>query len=155
MEKQQTDLARVDEIIAEYGADGSVLIQVLLDVQKEYHWLSRTCLAHVSERLKVPLPKVYQVATFYKAFSLTPRGRHTISVCLGTACHVRNAPLLLGRISQKLALQPGKTTPDGRFTLLTVNCMGCCALGPVLSIDDTYYSNPAYTKFDQILEKYE
>jgi NADH-quinone oxidoreductase subunit E len=154
MADERTNLARVDEIIEEYGGGQSVLIQVLLDVQKEYHWLSGECLAHVSERLKVPPPKVYQVATFYKAFSLVPRGRHTISVCLGTACHVRNAPMLLGRICQKLALQPGKTTKDNRFTLLTVNCMGCCALGPVISIDDTYYSNPSYPQFDKIFEKY-
>jgi NADH-quinone oxidoreductase subunit E len=155
METEQATLERVDDVIEGYGGGSSVLIQVLLDVQKEQHWLSPKCLSHVSQRLKVPLPRVYQVATFYKAFSLVPRGRHTISVCLGTACHVRKAPMLLGRICQKLELQPGRTTPDNRFTLLTVNCMGCCALGPVISVDDAYYSNPSYKDLAGILAKYE
>ena len=147
-------LEEVDRIIAHYGADRSALIQILLDVQREYHWLSAACLAHLSTRLQVPLARVYQVATFYKAFSLVPRGRHTVCVCLGTACHVRRAPMLLDRVSRKLGLQPGQTTEDRRFTLLTVNCMGCCALGPVVAIDDAYYANPSYADLDKILGKY-
>jgi NADH-quinone oxidoreductase subunit E len=144
-------LGEWDRIVAHYGGDRSALIQILLDVQREHHWLSAACLAHLSARLQVPLARVYQVATFYKAFSLVPRGRHTVCVCLGTACHVRRAPMLLGRVSRKLDLQPGQTTADRRFTLLTVNCMGCCALGPVLSVDNAYYSNPTNTELDAIL----
>jgi len=151
---EDLDLAHVDRIIERHGCCRSALIQILLDVQQEEHWLSEECLSHLSRRLQLPLSRVYQVATFYKAFSLVPRGRHTVCVCLGTACHVRHAPLLLGRVSQKLGLRPGQTTEDRRFTLLTVNCMGCCALGPVISIDADYHSNPNYAELDKILNQY-
>jgi NADH-quinone oxidoreductase subunit E len=149
-----TSLSELDEIIDSYGAQRSALIQVLLDVQKKKHWLSPESLEHISQRLDVSLPHVYQIATFYKAFSLSTRGRHLITVCMGTACHVRGAPTLLDRISRKLGVKPGKTTKDGRFTLLTVNCLGCCALGPVLAIDETYHSNPSDADFDSVLGLY-
>ena len=154
-ENEQQLLDRIDQIIARNDGKRSALIQVLLDVQKEKKWLPEEYLLHVSRRLNVPLPRVYQVATFYKAFSLTRRGRHLITVCMGTACHVRRSPMLLDRVCQKLGVAPGKTTADDRFTLLTVNCMGCCALGPVLAIDETYYSNPSAAQFDKILGTYE
>jgi NADH-quinone oxidoreductase subunit E len=143
--------SEIDDIIDGYGAQRSALIQILLDVQKRQRWLSKENLQHVSERLGVSLPHVYQIATFYKAFSLAKRGRHLITVCMGTACHVRGAPTLLDRISRKLGIKPGTTTRDDRFTLLTVNCLGCCALGPVLAIDETYHSNPSDADFDSIL----
>ena len=154
-EKHEPMLEKIDEIIDFHGPNRSSLIQVLLDVQKHNRWLPKEYIAHISNRLKVPLPQVYQVATFYKAFSLTRRGRHLITVCMGTACHVRGAPVLLDRISQKLGISAGKTTDDSHFTLLTVNCMGCCALGPVLAIDDTYYSNPSSKEFDKIIRRYD
>jgi NADH-quinone oxidoreductase subunit E len=144
----------IDPIIDRYEGKRSSLIQVLLDVQKDRRWLSEEALRHVGARLGVPLPQVYQVATFYKAFSLTRRGRHLITVCMGTACHVRGSPMLLDRVSQKLGIRAGKTTSDDRFSLITVNCMGCCALGPVLAVDDTYYSNPSAAEFAKILKKY-
>ncbi len=152
---EQILLDRINHIIDHYDGKRSALIQVLLDIQKEKKWLPGETLRHVSARLEVPLPQVYQVATFYKAFSLTPRGRHLITVCMGTACHVRGSPMLLERISQKLGIRAGMTTDDDRFTLLTVNCMGCCALGPVLAIDETYYSNPSASDFRKILGQYE
>ncbi len=145
----------IDPIIDRYGGRRDALIQVLLDVQKEKRWLPGEVLRHIGARLEVPLPRVYQVATFYKAFSLRPRGRHLITVCMGTACHVRGSPVLLDRVSQKLGIRAGATTSDDRFTLLTVNCMGCCALGPVLAIDETYYSNPSAAGFNKILGLYE
>ena len=154
-EKEQGLLDKIDHIIDRHGGKRSALIQVLLDVQKEKKWLPAECILHISSRLNVPLPQVYQVATFYKAFSLTPRGRHLITVCMGTACHVRGSPRLLDRVSQKLGVAAGKTTQDDRFTLLTVNCMGCCALGPVLAIDETYYSSPSASDFKKILSQYE
>jgi NADH-quinone oxidoreductase subunit E len=147
-------VSEIDDIIDGYGAHRSALIQILLDVQKRQRWLSKENLEHVSERLGVSLPHVYQIATFYKAFSLAKRGRHLITVCMGTACHVRGAPTLLDRISRKLGVRPGTTTRDDRFTLLTVNCLGCCALGPVLAIDETYHSNPSDADFDAILAHY-
>ncbi len=145
----------IDQIIDRYGGERGSLIQVLLDVQKEEKWLRGEVLQHVSARLDVPLPRVYQVATFYKAFSLTPRGRHLLTVCMGTACHVRGSPVLLDRVSQALGIRAGATMDDRRFTLLTVNCMGCCALGPVLAIDGTYYSNPSTSELKKILRRYE
>ena len=145
----------IDRIIDGYGSKRTALIQVLLDVQKEEKWLSGEALRRIGARLDVPLPQVYQVATFYKAFSLTPRGRHLVTVCMGTACHVRGSPRLLDRVSQQLGIRPGRTTDDDRFTLLTVNCMGCCALGPVLAIDDAYYSNPSPSGLKGILRRYE
>jgi NADH-quinone oxidoreductase subunit E len=151
----QSSMTEVDEIISRHGGKQNALIQILLDVQKEERWLSEECLRHIGERLDVPLPRVYQIATFYKAFSLTQRGRHLVTVCLGTACHVRGAPTLLDRISKELGVRPGKTTDDSRFSLLTVNCMGCCALGPVMAIDGTYYSNPANSDFGKILGAYD
>jgi len=147
-------MSDIDEIIDGYGCKRSALIQILLDVQKKQRWLSKENLEHISVRLGATLPHVYQIATFYKAFSLTKRGRHLVTVCMGTACHVRGAPTLLDRISRKLCIQPGSTTRDDRFTLLTVNCMGCCALGPVLAIDETYHSNPSDADFDTILDLY-
>jgi NADH-quinone oxidoreductase subunit E len=146
--------AQIDNIIDRYGGERSALIQILLDMQKELRWLSRDALGRVSDRLGVSLPHVYQIATFYKAFSLTERGRHLVTVCLGTACHVRGAPTLLDRISRKLGIKAGGTTGDGRFTLLSVNCMGCCALGPVIAIDESYFSNPSNSDFDRILGQY-
>ncbi|MDD4889764.1 MAG: NAD(P)H-dependent oxidoreductase subunit E [Phycisphaerae bacterium] len=148
-------LDRIDRIIDRYGGQRSALIQVLLDIQKEDKWLAEESLRHVASRLNVPLPQVYQVATFYKAFSLARRGRHLITVCMGTACHVRGSPRLFDRVSQKLGVGPGKTTHDGRFSLLTVNCMGCCALGPVLAIDEDYHSNPSAADLGRILSQYE
>jgi NADH-quinone oxidoreductase subunit E len=148
-------LEDIDRIIDRHHGRRSALIQVLLHVQKMNKWLPEECLAHVSRRLNVPLPQVYQVATFYKAFSLTRRGRHLVTVCMGTACHVRRSPALLDRVAGKLGVKPGQTTDDDRFTLLTVNCMGCCALGPVLAVDDDYYSNPSAADFGRILSKYE
>jgi NADH-quinone oxidoreductase subunit E len=147
-------LALVDKIINRYGGERGTLIQILLDLQKENRWLSGESLEHIAERLHVPLPRVYEIATFYKAFSLTERGRHLVTVCLGTACHVRGAPTLLDRISRKLGIKAGGTSSDGRFTLLTVNCMGCCALGPVIAIDESYFSNPSNSDFDRILGQY-
>jgi len=144
----------VDRILEQYEYESNYLIQVLLDIQKMNRWLPEDVLLYVSEKLEVPLPQVYQIATFYKGFSLNRRGEHTIAVCQGTACHVRGASPLLEKVTQKLQIAPGKTTEDNCFSLLTVNCMGCCALGPVLAVDDTYYSNPSAAEFAKILKKY-
>ena len=138
-------LSKTDEIIDKYRGDKSALIQVLLELQRENHWLSEGALKLVSKKLDVPLTRIYHVATFYKAFSLVPKGRHLVSVCLGTACQVRGAPLLLDKVIEILKVKPGETSSDGRFSLDTVNCLGCCALGPVMVIDGKYYSK-LYTK---------
>ena len=142
---------KVDEIIGKYGGDRGALIQVLLDIQLENRWLTKDALKQVSQGLSVPLTQVYYVATFYKAFSLMPKGRHLVSVCLGTACQVRGAPSLLDKIIEKLKRKPGETSKDMRFSLHTVNCLGCCALGPVLVVNGKYYGKPSTTEIGQIV----
>lgn len=109
----------------------------------------------VSKRLDVPLSRIYHIGTFYKAFSLVPRGRHTVLVCTGTACHVRGAPTLLDRVKEMLHLNPGQTTNDMKFTLNTVNCLGCCALGPVIVVDGEYHGKPTAADLRRIFEKCE
>ena len=130
--------------------DRSALIQVLLDIQRENHWLAKDALKQVNQRLGVPLTQIYHVATFYKAFSLVPRGRHSVSVCLGTACHVRGAPRLSDKVIETLKIKPGQTSTDMRFSLDTVNCLGCCALGPVMVVDGEYYSSPSTEELKRI-----
>ncbi len=109
-----------------------MLIQVLLDLQDSLGWLPREYLAEVSRQLRVPATRVYQVASYYKAFSFAPRGRHSIKVCLGTACHVRGAGRVVEKMETDLGIARAETTPDLKFTLETVNCVGCCALGPMV-----------------------
>jgi NADH-quinone oxidoreductase subunit E len=145
-------LNTVDQIIDRYGADKEKLVQILLDIQDEERWLSKTTLERTSERLGVPLAYVYNVATFYKHFSLVPRGRHSMSVCLGTACHVRGANRLLDRVKAVVGVGPGETTPDEKLSLTTVNCLGCCALGPVMVADGEYLSNPTAKEIERLVE---
>lgn len=141
---------KVEGIIDNYGGDRGALIQVLLDIKLENQWLTKDALKQVSQRLGVPLTQVYHVATFYKAFSLVPKGRHSVSVCLGTACQVRDAPRLLDKVIETLKIKPQETSGDMRFSLDTVNCLGCCALGPVMVVDGEYYSKPTMKEIEQI-----
>ena len=129
------DNDRIDQIIDKHHGEPSYLIQVLLDIQSEHHWLPREALERVAERLQVPLTRIQHIATFYKAFSLVPKGRHEIHICVGTACHVRGAPRILDAAQELTGIKPGETDLDLKFSLQTVNCLGCCALGPVLEID--------------------
>ena len=133
-------------------SSGSALIQMLLAIQAQNNYLPEDALIWVSRQLAVPLTRVYNVATFYKAFSLKPQGRHLVSVCMGTACHVREAPRLLDKVTDTLQINPGETTRDLQFSLTTVNCLGCCALGPVMMIDDKYYSNPSAEELKELFE---
>ncbi len=149
------ELRDIDAIIDKHNTDKSRLIQILLDVQEKYGWLPKLSLMWISERLEVPIARIYTIAEFYKAFSLAPRGRHLIRVCMGTSCKVRGAEAILDRIQRILGIERGKTTPDGKFTLETVNCLGCCALGPVMTIDGKYYGNLKIREIDEILSKYD
>jgi NADH-quinone oxidoreductase subunit E len=148
------ELRHVDEIIDKHGRDKGALIQILLDINAENHWLPKTSLLWVSERLEIPLSQIYHIASFYKVFSLVPQGRHIIQVCLGTACQVRNAPRLLDRVLTALKISSPGTDKEQKFTLTTVNCLGCCALGPVMVIDENHYSNPSSEQLTQILANY-
>ena len=145
----------VDSILDKWSNNGSSLISILLDIQSRYNYLSKDALIRVSERLHIPLIHVYSVATFYKSFSLKPRGKHLITVCLGTACHVRGAPEVLNEIENQLNINVGETTPDNNFTLETVRCLGTCAIGPVVTIDGEYYGQMNSKKIHSILKKYE
>jgi NADH-quinone oxidoreductase subunit E len=142
----------VSKVIRNYQQDKDKLIQILLDLQSTLGWLSQEVLMEVSEQLEVPITQVYQIASYYKAFSLMPRGRHIIKVCLGTACQVRGSPRLLDTISAMLNLKPCETSEDMRFTLETVNCLGCCAMGPVVVVDETYHTKPSPSDLRKLLD---
>jgi NADH-quinone oxidoreductase subunit E len=144
----------VNKAVEEYQYDKSMLIQILLRLQKNFGWLPMEMLLEVSKQLEVPLNQVYQVATFYKAFSLSPRGRHLIRVCMGTSCRVRGAPTILEMLQSLLSIEAGEVTTDGRFSLETVNCLGGCALGPMMIIDGEYYGNLKLLALKKILSKY-
>jgi NADH-quinone oxidoreductase subunit E len=150
MKQMVQELAKIDQTVDKYHGDRNCLIQILLDIQRENRWLPRDALIWISEKLDIPLSQIYHIATFYKAFSLIPQGRHSVSVCTGTACHVRGAPRLLEKVTNTLKIRPGETSNDLRFSLSTVNCLGCCALGPVMVVDDEYHSNPAIEEMEKI-----
>ena len=149
------DMERVDRIIDKYGAEPGSLIQVLLEIQAENHWLPAKALDRVAQRLQVPMARIRHVATFYKAFSLVPKGRHRIHVCMGTACHVRGAPRLLETIQEITGIRPGETDLELKFSLETVNCLGCCALGPVMEIDGRTHGKVSSSEVAEVLKGYE
>lgn len=130
------------------------LISLLLDLQKKFNYLPEHELERIASEQNVPLTRLYSLATFYGAFSLKPKGKYVIKVCMGTACHVRGAGKLVDRLQQLLMVEPGKTTPDNNFTLETVNCVGTCAIGPVIVINDKYYGKMTSSKLEKVLEKY-
>ncbi len=132
------DIKRVDAIVDAHGCNRDSLISILQDVQAEYCYLPEDVIRRVAVRLRLPVIQVYGVATFFKAFSLKPRGEHLVHVCLGTACHVRGAPAVLDEVKRQLDVEAGETTRDMKFTLETVNCLGACALGPILVVDGKY-----------------
>ncbi|MCX7029625.1 MAG: NAD(P)H-dependent oxidoreductase subunit E [Spirochaetes bacterium] len=145
---------RVDEIIDSYGGGREWLIMVLQDAQKAFNWLPEPVLHRVSTRLDVPWAEVYGAASFYKAFSLEPRGRHIVQVCVGTACHVRGAQRILDELERRLDIPAGSTTKDGLFTIETVNCLGACALGPIVTVDGEFHGSMTAAQVPRLLEKY-
>ena len=148
------DLRVVDEIIQKHEYKKGSLIQILLDTQTKMRWLPRHVLKWVSIRLNIPLSNIYTIANFYEAFGLEPRGDHLIQVCEGTACHVRGSSELMERVSSLLGIKPGETDSEQLFTLKSVHCLGCCALAPVLKIDDQYYSSPKVTRLKKLFDEY-
>jgi len=128
------------------------LLSILQDVQAECGYLPEERLREIAVMLGKPLIDVYGVATFYKSFSLKPRGRHLIKVCLGTACHVRGATRIIEETRRKLGIEPGETSDNGDFSLETVMCLGCCAIGPVMVVDDKYYGQMSPTKIESALK---
>src|SRR5512136_29981 len=151
----QMDSGFVCEIIERHGYQKASLIGILQDIQAKMNYLPRKALVQVARSLDLPLTHIYEVATFYKAFSLEPRGKHTIQVCLGTACHVRGGSRVLDYLENRLEVRSGETTKDLSFTLESVNCLGACALGPMMVIDKKYFGKINTNKIESILKKYE
>jgi NADH-quinone oxidoreductase subunit E len=148
MRPAKSELAR---LTAKAAGRKRALIQVLQDIQDRFHWLPPEALEHVADALGVPLVQVYGVATFYKSFSLKPRGRHICTVCLGTACHVRGGGAVLEQFERKLGIAAGETTPDGAYTLERVNCLGACALAPLAVVDGRTYGQMSEAKVEALL----
>jgi NADH-quinone oxidoreductase subunit E len=153
MKQVEIDVDRVKEIIARNPQKASSLIAILQDLQREFHFLPPEGIKETSRALGVPLSKVYSVATFYNAFSLEPRGEHTCRICMGTACHIKGAPLALEQAETYLKIKPGQTTEDLKFTLEVVNCVGACAMAPVVIIDDKYYADVRPDRMIRYLER--
>jgi NADH-quinone oxidoreductase subunit E len=155
IKKAAMDTDRIDQIIDKHQGEASSLIQVLLEIQSDHHWLPKEALERVSERLQVPLTRIHHIATFYKAFSLVPKGRHEIHVCMGTACHVRGAVRVLDTVQDLTGIKPGETDLDMKFSLETVNCLGCCALGPVMVIDGKTHGRLVPAETADVLKGYD
>jgi NADH-quinone oxidoreductase subunit E len=149
------DSKQVDQIIDGHNGDPSELIQILLEIQTQENWLPPEALDRVSSRLEVPLTRVKHIATFYKAFSLVPKGRHNVHVCMGTACHVRGAGRVLDTVQDLTGIKPGETDLELRYSLETVNCLGCCALGPVVEIDGKTHGKISAADTADVLKSYE
>jgi NADH-quinone oxidoreductase subunit E len=147
------DLAKAEAALEPYRGDETSLITALQDVQDEYNWLPPEAIRLTGERLGVPLTRVLRVATFFKSFSLEPRGQHICQVCMGTACHVRGAPRVLEELERRLGVPAGRTTPDLRFTLETVNCLGACALGPIVVLDGEYHEAMTAAKVARLMKQ--
>lgn len=147
-------MKKLERILKKHGNQPSFLIPILQDIQAEYNYLPQEVLEHLSRKIGIPLSGIYSTATFFKAFSLKPRGKHLITVCLGTACHVRKGTEVLEHIERILNIKTGDTSQDGQFTLEAVNCLGCCAIGPIVVIDGTYFGKVTLTKVSAILKNY-
>jgi NADH-quinone oxidoreductase subunit E len=145
------DLKKLDGILGEYPREEASLIQVLQDVHRTYNYLPCDVLLKVSEKLEVPMAKVFSVATFYKAFSLTPQGDTIIRVCMGTACHIRGGGQLVEEIERLLGIAPDETTDDLKFTIKTVNCVGACAMAPVMIVGEKYQGGAKAAKMAKYL----
>ncbi len=144
----------ISSILEKYESNSGFLVSILQDIQKEHNYLPKETLVQVSQGLEIPLSQVHHVATFFKAFSLTPRGRHTVCVCMGTACHVRGAQRVMDNITQRLEINPDETTADLKFTVEKVNCVGTCAQGPMVLIDGDYFGTMRSDKVEPMLKKY-
>lgn len=149
----KSDCEKVVTIVSKYGGNRDSLVSILQDIQAGYHYLPEDALRVVAGQLGLQLIQVYGVATFFKAFSLKPRGEHIVSVCLGTACHVRSAPSVLDEVKRRLGIEPSETTEDMQFSLETVNCLGACALGPIMVVDGKYHGQMSPGKVKKVLKQ--
>lgn len=152
--ERNLSMEKIDKIIDKYSNEKGVLIQLLLDIQHELNWIPKEAVVRINQRLKIPVSEIYRVASFYTALSLKPRGRHLVRVCSGTACYIRGGPRILDSVERSLGIKSGETTSDNKFSLETVNCLGCCALGPVVEIDGQYHGKLSTATIGQLLSKY-
>ncbi|WP_363321026.1 NAD(P)H-dependent oxidoreductase subunit E [Desulfobacula sp.] len=144
----------IDQIIHEHQGKPGSLIHVLMEIQSENHWLSKEILDRISEKLDVPLSRVMQIATFYKTFSLSPKGRHEVHVCTGTSCHLRGASHLMESVQDLMGIRPGETDSDAKFSLGNGNCLGCCSLGPEIIVDGKHHGRVTPAMAEEVLKNY-
>jgi NADH:ubiquinone oxidoreductase subunit E len=149
------DKDTVEKILDKYRGNPGALIHVLMEIQEENHWLPKEVLNEVGLQLGVPLSRVMQIATFYKTFSLTPKGRHEVHVCSGTSCHLRGSKRLVDKVQDLIGIRPGETDANARFSLENGNCLGCCTLGPEIVIDGNHHARVTPDKADDVLKHYE
>jgi NADH-quinone oxidoreductase subunit E len=144
----------IDSIIKKHPKNESSIIQVMLDIQNELYYLPKEVIHYVSKQLNVPLSRTYNLATFYKAFSLKPKGKYPISVCTGTACHVQGALKIMDQITKELKIKEGETTQDKLFSLESVRCLGCCGLAPVITVGKNLHGKIPAAKVPKVLQQY-
>ena len=142
------------EILEKFPKEKDQLIMILNEVQEKYGYIPKQAQMVISEELSIPMAEIYGVITFYSRFTLEPKGKYNISICLGTACFVKGSQSILDRAKERLKIEPGQVTPDGKFSLDDVRCVGACGLAPVFMVNDEVYGNATVKKFDEILEKY-
>jgi NADH-quinone oxidoreductase subunit E len=148
-------MIEIADILGESGQNQKDLIHILHRVQAKFGYIPPEAIAQLARRLRISENEIFGVLTFYKAFSLEPRGQYLVTVCLGTACHVRGGVQIVEEMERKLRIKAGRTTPDRKFTLETVNCLGCCAIGPVVVVNGKYYSHVTLKKVEPILKEYQ
>ncbi len=144
---------KTKQIVKKHNSDKSALLAVLQDIQEAFNYLPKEAMITVGAAMDIPASRVYEVATFYNAFSLNPRGEHIVKICVGTACHVRGASAILDKFERTLFIKPGETNQNKKFSLELVNCVGACALGPVVVIDTEYHGQMTINKVDKIIKK--
>jgi len=154
IELEPEDLEKTKKIIEEYRGQQGALVPILQEINSTYNYLPENVLRYISQELDIPLTLIYRAATFYKAFSLKPVGKHKVTVCLGTTCHVKGAPRIVDTLERELGIRTGETTEDMNFTLDTVNCLGCCGLAPVTTVGEDLYGKVTQTKLPKIIEQY-
>lgn len=156
VETDPIDYMELDRLIEEdFGSDPENLIMILQAIQRKYNYLPKPAIGYLATKIGVPMSRIYGVATFYSTFSLEPRGRNIISICLGTACHVRGGERVHERIEELLDISDGETTEDRRYTLESVRCIGCCSLGPVVKINEDMHGRIGADKIEKVLDQYE
>ena len=146
---------KMEQILNKYTKEKSNLIQILNDVQESYGYIPKTAQLAISEYLGLPMAEIYGVITFYSRFTLRPKGKYNISVCLGTACYVKGSEKVLDRLKEKLGIDVGETTPDGKFSIEATRCIGACGLAPVFTVNDEVYGNATPELMDKVLEEYQ